>query len=109
MTSTDIHKVAQDFSALRRAYRSEAILRDALNTSSNTSLSFVESWAVVGDRFPHLKGFCGDLASVSPNTATVESDFSIIGWERDEHRQRLTNFSLEGILQCKQFAQLSQL
>ncbi|KAE9035960.1 hypothetical protein PR001_g4675 [Phytophthora rubi] len=31
-----------------------------------------------GKRFPHLAVFCGTLASVFPNTATVESDFSII-------------------------------
>ena len=37
------------------------------------------------------------------NTASVESDFSILGWEMDDHRLSMTDLSLEGILHCKQF------
>ena len=44
-----------------------------------------------------------------PNTATVESDFSILGWEANEYRRSLTNLSLEGIMQCKQFELLNSL
>ena len=53
--------------------------------------------------------FCGGIASVFPNTATVESDFSILGWEADEYRRSLTNLLLEGIMQCKQFELLNSL
>ena len=38
-----------------------------------------------------------------PNTASVESDFSLIGVEKTVYRQSLTDFSLEGILHAKQF------
>jgi hypothetical protein len=38
-----------------------------------------------------------------PNTATVETDFSITVWEKDNCRADLTDFSLEGILHCKHF------
>lgn len=41
------------------------------------------------------------------NTASVESDFSVLGWKKDEYRMSLTNLSLEGIMQCKQFDLLS--
>lgn len=37
-----------------------------------------------------------------PGTATVESDLSSIKWEKSELRKRLTDFSLEGALHCKQ-------
>ena len=59
--------------------------------------------------FTVLRDFCGGIASVFPNTATVESDFSILGWEADEYRRSLTNLSLEGIMQCKQFELLNSL
>ena len=39
---------------------------------------------------------------VFANTASVESDFSILGWEKDEYRLSLTDLSLEGIMQSKQ-------
>jgi hypothetical protein len=42
------------------------------------------------------------LATVFPNTYTVESDFCIIGWERNEYWQSLTDFSLEGTVHAKQ-------
>ena len=56
-----------------------------------------------------LKNFCGCLATVLPNTASVESDFSQLAWEKDEYRMNLTDLSLEGVLQCKQFELLSSL
>jgi len=56
-----------------------------------------------------LKDFCGGIATVFPNTATVEADFSNISWEKDDFRKSLTYLSLEGILQCKQYDLLSNL
>ncbi|KAG6946034.1 hypothetical protein JG687_00016946, partial [Phytophthora cactorum] len=56
-----------------------------------------------------LKQFCGDLASTFPNTATVESDFFIMGWEKYVYRKSTTDFSLEGVMHAKQFKALRQL
>ena len=53
--------------------------------------------------------FCGGIASAFPGTATVEADFSIVKWEKDEFRMSLTNFSLEGILHSKQFEKLAEI
>jgi hypothetical protein len=57
-------------------------------------------------RFSLLRQFCGGLASVFPGTATVESDFTCTDNER---RSSLTDFSIEGSMQCKQFKKLSLL
>ncbi|KAI2502209.1 hypothetical protein MHU86_12261 [Fragilaria crotonensis] len=51
-----------------------------------------------------LKQFFGGLANVFPGT--VESDFSLINWEKDDYRTILTDLSLEGILHCKQYFEL---
>ena len=67
---------------------------------------FSDAWACTNNRFPSLQKFCGGLASAFPNTATVESDFSVIGWEKDDCRTSLTDFSLEGILHAKQYERL---
>lgn len=50
--------------------------------------------------------FVGGLACLFPNTATVESDFSILKWEKDIHRSNITPISLQGILQCRQIQSL---
>ena len=59
------------------------------------------------ERFKHLKLFCGGLATAFPGTSTVESDFSVVKWEKDDCRIALRDFSLEGILHAKQFTKIS--
>ena len=73
------------------------------------NVSFDEAWSMIGARYPLLCALFGGLASVFPGTSTVESDFSVIGYEKDDYRSALTNFSLEGILQCKQFILMSKI
>jgi len=56
--------------------------------------------------YPMLVKFSGVLATIFPGTSIVGSDFSIIGWEKDEYRTQLSNLSLEGILHAKQFDEM---
>lgn len=108
MSTVEVHKIAQDFAALRSDSKGETSAMQPRGSVTATP-SFSALWTEQGERFPALRNFCGDLASIFPNTATVESDFSVIGWERDVYRQRITNFSLEGVLQCKQYGELTEL
>ncbi|RHY26811.1 hypothetical protein DYB32_007261 [Aphanomyces invadans] len=50
-----------------------------------------------------LRRFCVGLATALPNTTSIESDFSILKWEKDAYRENLLDLSLEGIFQAKQF------
>jgi hypothetical protein len=50
-----------------------------------------------------LRQFCAGIATVFLGTSTVESDFGVLNWEYDDFRSSLTDFSLEGVMQCKQF------
>jgi hypothetical protein len=69
-----------------------------------------DSWSpLIGREYDDLRNFCGGIASVMPGTATMESDFSIINWTKDPSSQRLTDFSLDSILHCKQFGRLRKL
>lgn len=63
---------------------------------------FNESWSVVPAQFLKLRIFFGGFASIFPNIATVESDFSIMGYEKNDHRQNLAHISLSGIMHAKQ-------
>jgi hypothetical protein len=58
-----------------------------------------------GQRFLKLRQFCAGIATVFPGASPVESDFSVLKWEGDEMRSSLTDFSLEGVMQCKHFKQ----
>ena len=60
-------------------------------------------WEVVNGQFEILRDFCGGIATMFTNTASVESDFSILGWKMDNHWSSLADLSMEDILHCEQF------
>ena len=95
---------------LHIAYCEELALKSALDKYEEVSIkSFDTAWAIVDGRFEILRDFCGGIATVFPNTASVESDFSILGWEKDKFRLSITDLSLEGVMHCKQYEILSNL
>jgi hypothetical protein len=49
------------------------------------------------------------LATTFPNTAAVESDFSMVKWEKNNTCTSLTSLALAGIMQAKQFELLKAL
>ena len=88
-----------------------ATIKSALDSESSVH-SFEADWALVegfGLEVQVLRDFCGGIATVPANTATVESDFSILGWEKDEYRKCLSDLALEGIMHSKQFELLGNL
>ena len=93
-----IECISTDFAELKQLYREDSQLKQAIDDCSDVSTSFTEAWALLSDKCGHLREFCGGLASAFPNTASVESDFSVINWEKDDNRTSLTDFSLEGVV-----------
>jgi hypothetical protein len=49
------------------------------------------------------------LATTFLNTAAVESDFSMVKWEKNDTRTSLTSLALASIMQVKQFELLKAL
>lgn len=106
-SQTKIEGIESEHRDFLRAYRDEQGFKSAVDSKALATADYDELWECCADRFPLLQEFCGGLAVVFPNTATVESDFSVIGWEKDDYRKSLGDFSLEGILQCKQYKLVS--
>jgi len=63
---------------------------------------FNTGWDDLKGRFEHLRVFCGGLANAFTNTISVELDFYILEWEKDDFQQSMMNLTLEGIFQAKQ-------
>lgn len=105
VTDQAIAKIEDEHAALKALVRGDPALRAAL-ADLKPFAAFKESWETTGlnarRNFPILMEFAGGLACPFPATATVESDFSIVRWEKDNGRGALENLSLEGIMQCKQ-------
>jgi hypothetical protein len=60
-----------------------------IDSCTNVDTDFATAWssAGAGEHFPDLQKFYGDFALKFPYTATVESDFSVIGWEKDNFQK----------------------
>jgi len=98
---SDIEEIERDHQRLLIAYRNEHALRDIIDRHDHATM-FNKAWDDMKGRFPTLRSFCGGLATAFANTTSVESDFSILKWEKDEFRASMTDLSLEGIFQTKQ-------
>ena len=103
-----IANIEHQHRALCAAYRNELELGAALD-KCDSATTFEAGWSIVQGRFNDLRDFCGGIATVFPNTASAESDFSVLGWEKDGYRESLTDLSLEGIMHCKQYELLLDL
>ena len=76
-----ISKLELQHHELLLLYPYNSDLQSELNKCDHIT-SFESGWAVLGQlqvkKFTILRDFCGGIASVFPNTVTVESDFSIL-------------------------------
>ena len=78
--------------------------------SSKISLSMIANSSIKCRQFQIDKDIVEKIMdNLLPGTSTVESDFSIIGWEKDECWTQLSNLSLEGILHAKQFDEMQRM
>lgn len=95
------------FVKFERAAREEPVVSGALKDSeeqfneNNDREDLAAVRVVIDNRFLTLQRFCGGLTTVFSDSTTVASKFLIIGWEKDDTRMGLTDFSLEGISYCK--------
>ncbi|CAM6060495.1 unnamed protein product [Sphagnum tenellum] len=86
---------------LFNAYKRELGSKLLIDKQDHTTF-FNTRWDDLKGRFEHLRMFCDGLANAFANITSVESDFSILKWEKDDFRQSMMNLTLEGIFQAKQ-------
>ncbi|KAJ8577265.1 hypothetical protein ON010_g1943 [Phytophthora cinnamomi] len=71
----DINKIGQEFKSLNREYDSNKSLCAAIDGFDHRLASFRAMWGLseAFSRFPTLASFCRGIATVFPNTATVDA------------------------------------
>ena len=104
-----VEKIDTQLQKMKRTYREDESFARAIDAHKNSYL-FDESWSPVGVGFQELKSFAGRIATVMPETSSVEANFSLISWHKDVYSKSMTDFLLESILlHCKQHTRLSRL
>jgi hypothetical protein len=101
----EIDEIEVEQRDLIKRYNNDQHIKQMINSYKHT-VSFNEAWDKIGVPFNRLCQFCGGLATAFPNTTSVELDFSILKWEKDDNRSSMTDLTLEGIFQCKQMNQI---
>ena len=107
-SAEQIDQVECDHNDMLLAYAREPSIKEVLDAHDHKTF-FDDAWDNVKTRFLTLRQFCGGLVSMFPNTTSLESNFSIVKWEKDAHRTCLSSLSLAGVMYFKQFDFLSGL
>ena len=101
LSAVKINRISDNLAHLQRVYREETVFKAAVD-ANDIFMDFPRCCEVTSGRFSDFWRFCGDFATAFPNTATVESDLSVLGWENDDYHIVLTDFSLKSILHWNQ-------
>ncbi len=96
----EIDEIEVEQRDLIKRYNNDQHIEQIINSYKHT-VSFNEAWDKIDVLFNRLHQFCGGLATTFPNTTSIESDFSILKWEKDDNCSSMTDLTLEGIFQCK--------
>lgn len=107
-TEKEIDSIEVQFKVFLRKYHNDEVFKGLIENTSKCE-TFAAAWSWLYKEYPLLVTFAGGLATTFPGTSTVESDFSVLGWEKDEYRTMLSDLSLEGILQAKQATELKKI
>jgi len=99
-----VKAVASDRQNLITAYASGGKLKDAIDETKNKTFS--AAWGFCVELYPNMFTYCAGLATVLPATHTVEADFSVLKYTKDSNRSSLSNYSMEGQMQAKQYFSL---
>jgi hypothetical protein len=93
------HDVVGEQLKLKRLLRNNAVIWTELAAQAAKHAStngFDECWGPLRDEFPTLRLFACGPASVFPGSSTVESDFSVLKFNKSDKRSSLADLSVEG-------------
>ena len=108
MTPGQVEEIEEQQQEFCNVYKKENHLKRLVDRRGFVK-DFNKAWCPFNRRFPALITFLGGLGTDFPGTSSVKSDFSVLKWTKNQNSAALTNFSLEGILQAKQFCTISEL
>ena len=95
-------KLLEIFNDFKKTCDKDENLKTILQSCNDSKSTFNEAWKDIPGKFVLLRTFFGGFATVFPNTATVESDFSVMSFEKNDYRQSLHDISVGGIMHTKQ-------
>jgi hypothetical protein len=106
------HKVCSEHIGLKRDVNNSDDRKSKLEEAASRAgaADYVRAcWEPLNGNYPHLRHFAGGLSTVFPGSSTVESDFSILQFEKSDHRTYFSDVCIEGIFHARQLEEVEQL
>jgi hypothetical protein len=106
------HNMCSEHTGLKRDVNKSDDLKIKLEEAANRAGAadyFRACWEPLNGYYPHLQHFSGGSCTVFPGSSTVESDISILKFEKYDHRTSLSDISIEGIFHTRRFEEVEQL
>jgi hypothetical protein len=107
-SNEEIETIGRKHKALYDSYHRQLDVKSSID-SFDDGASYRDAWVGLQNTYPSLERFVGGLATIFPGTSTVESDFSVVKYEKNKNRMSLTDASLYGILHAKQYRRMHSL
>jgi hypothetical protein len=107
-SNKEIENIGRQHKALCDSYRRQPNVKSSID-SFDDSATYRDAWIGLHNTYLLLEEFVGGLATIFPSTSTVESDFSVMKYEKNKNRMSLTDARLEGILHAKQYRRMHNL
>jgi hypothetical protein len=107
-SNEEIETVGRQHKAWYDSYHRQPDVKSS-SDSFDGSAAYLDAWIGLQNTYPLLERFVGGLATIFPGTSNVESDFSVVKYEKNKNRRSVTDASLEGILHAKQYRRMHSL
>ena len=99
---TGFRALSDERNELCHRYRNEVTFKKELDRC-NSYETFSDKWNSAANSFPFLLQFASGLNAIMGGSHSVESDFSLLKFTKNEQKSQMTNIALEGQMQSKQF------
>jgi hypothetical protein len=104
-SNEEIETIGRQRKALYDSYHRQPDVKSSID-SFDDSAAYRDAWIGLQNTYPLLERFVGGLATIFSGPSTVESDFSVVKYEKNKNRMSLTDASLEGILHAKRYSRM---
>ena len=99
---TGFRALSDERNELCHRYRNEVTFKKELDRC-NSYETFSDKWNSAANSFPFLLQFASGLNAIMGGSHSVESDFSLLKFTKNEQKSQMTNIALDGQMQSKQF------
>ncbi len=89
-SNEEIENIGRQHKALCDSYRRQPNVKSSIDNFDD-SAAYRDAWIGLHNTYLLLEKFVGGLATIFPDTSTVESDFSVVKYEKNKNRMSLTD------------------